>query len=322
MRRDILQPLGRAARLGVLALAAATLGAPETPRASEAMEIRKIETPDGRARRYHLHAPAKAAPGPLPLVIVLHGGGGDAPGAAEMTGFNALADREGFLVVYPEGTGNLGLLTWNAGSCCAYAMRERIDDVGFIAAMIERLIDEGAADPERVYATGMSNGAMMTHRLGRELSTKIAAIAPVVGAVFGGERPPAGPVSALIINGARDEAVPPNGGWSRRRGLARRRVADAPYAPAAAQLSYWASADRCGGAPLTEEKRGPGDGAYNRYAYTGCAGGAEVIAYLLLENGHAWPGGRKGSALGDAPVRDFDASAVIWRFFEDKRKAF
>lgn len=313
----------RARRAAGPILACALLGllaGGESPTQGAELEVHELRGPAGQTRRYHLHRPARAPRGPLPLVLVLHGGGGDGPSAARMTGFNQLSDREGFLVAYPDGTGRLGLLTWNAGPCCAHAMREGVDDVGFLGAVMDDLVASGAADPARLYVTGMSNGAMMAHRLGRELSPRIAAIAPVVGAVFGGEPAPARPVSALIINGLRDEVVPSEGGWSKRRGLARRRVASAPYAPAGAQLTYWADADRCQGRPAIDQTSGPGDSGFIRYAYARCAEGTEAVAYLLRENGHAWPGGRKGRARADAPARDFDASAVIWRFFKDKRK--
>jgi polyhydroxybutyrate depolymerase len=97
----------------------------------------------GRERAYLVHLPRPAAIGnsPLPLVIVLHGGGGNAASAAKMTGLSALADKENFIVVYPDGTGRLDdrLLTWNSGNCCGYALDNQVDDVGFIRALIEKL---------------------------------------------------------------------------------------------------------------------------------------------------------------------------------------
>lgn len=139
----------------------------------------------------------------LPLVLVLHGGGGNAAYAERMTGFTDKARKEGFIVVYPEGTGRQEgqLLTWNAGHCCGYAMANRVNDVAFIDALIEKLIEDYVVDPRRIYATGMSNGGMMTHRLGIELSNRFAAIAPVVATLFGDERRPEHPVSAIMFNG-------------------------------------------------------------------------------------------------------------------------
>ena len=88
-----------------------------------------------------------------------------------MTGFTPKASAEGFIVVYPDGTSRRApLLTWNAGHCCGYAMEQRVDDVAFISALIEDLAARFPIDRKRIYVTGMSNGAMMAHRLGSELS--------------------------------------------------------------------------------------------------------------------------------------------------------
>ena len=162
---------------------------------------------DGVTRSYVVRAPALPAGATrVPMVIVLHGGGGNAANAETMTGFTAKAAKEGFIVVYPNGSGRLQdkLLTWNAGHCCAYAMKEGVDDVKFIDALIDTMVRDYPVDAHRIYVTGMSNGGMMTHRLGRELSGRIAAIAPVVATVFGDEARPVGAVPALIINGMLD----------------------------------------------------------------------------------------------------------------------
>ena len=148
-------------------------------------------THGGRQRTFLVHDFGRG--GAAPMVVVLHGGGGNAENAVTMTGFDRVAAREGLIAVYPNGTAARRqgrLLTWNAGHCCASAMDAKVDDVGFIAAVIDILVSSGRADAARIYVTGMSNGGMLSHRLGRELSATIAAIAPVVGAVFGDEPPP------------------------------------------------------------------------------------------------------------------------------------
>ena len=131
-----------------------------------------------------------------------------------MTGFTRKVEPERILVVYPEGSGRFKTrpLTWNVGHCCGHALEKRVDDVGFISALIDKLSAQYPVDPARIYVTGMSDGAMMSHRIGNELSPRIAAIAPVVGALFGDEAPPTRAVSALMINGLLDKSVPPQGG--------------------------------------------------------------------------------------------------------------
>ena len=269
----------------------------------------------GRTRSYAVHD--FSAGQPAPVVIVLHGGGGNADNAIRMTQFDRVARRAGAIVVYPNGTAaraRANLLTWNAGHCCASAMQTAVDDVGFIGAIVDALVVSGEADAGRVYVTGMSNGAMMAHRLGRELSGKIAAIAPVVGAIFGDEPPPAGPVPAFIIVGATDDVVPPGGGPLQVRALLGvRRAADRDVAPAAAQAEYWARHNGCTAPARTE------DALSVSVVWTDCESGAPVVFHSVKNNGHAWPGGTPGRRGAAQPVRGFDATERIWSFFAEQR---
>ncbi len=251
----------------------------------------------------------------MPLVIVLHGGGGNAAYAERMTGFTEKARKEGFIVVYPEGTGLLQsmLLTWNAGHCCGYAMNQKVDDVGFIRALIDELVRAYPVDPSRIYATGMSNGGMMTHRLGIELSDRFAAIAPVVATVFGDEKKPAQPVSALMINGMLDRNVPHSGGPPGGRG--NRAWDGSPARPALEQAEFWASANGCNERQLEEDNDRR---TFWRYA---CPAGLAVKWVLVKDNGHAWPGGQRGSSRGDEPSSSLNATEVIWEFFKARSKS-
>ena len=135
---------------------------------------------DGRNRSYLVHLPPHVDPEvPLPVVISYHGGGGNAQNQKDYSGLDATADVRGFIAVYPNGTGRFSdrLLTWNAGICCGYARNEQVDDVGFTLAVIEDLKSIFSVDVTRVYATGLSNGAMMAYRLAEEAPESIAAIA-------------------------------------------------------------------------------------------------------------------------------------------------
>jgi polyhydroxybutyrate depolymerase len=246
----------------------------------------------------------------LPVVVVLHGGGGNAENAEKMTGFTALVERERVIVVYPEGTSKrarVKLLTWNAGHCCGFAMESRVDDVGFIAAMLDAVASAYPVDLDRIYVTGMSNGAMMTHRLGRELSPRIAAIAPVVGALFGDEPPAKSPVAALMINGLLDKSVPAQGGPTGGRSSSA--WDGTPTRPNLEQGTYWARANGCDITPRLSES---GTVITWRYA---CPAGRAVEVLQLRDNGHAWPGGERGSRLGDKPSTAIDATEVMWAFF-------
>lgn len=263
----------------------------------------------GRERTYVVRAPSTLPrETSVPLVIVVHGGGGNARNAETMTGFTAKAEAERFIVVYPEGTSRRApLLTWNAGHCCGYALEQRVDDVAFIRALIEELAAKYRIDRKRVYVTGMSNGAMMAHRLGIELSDKIAAIAPVVGTVFGDEARPRARVSAIMINGMLDEFVPYHGGPP--GGRFRDAWDGTPTRPAVDQARFWADANGCS-ATLRSEDRG----AYTIGRHQ-CPASVAVEIYSVKDNGHAWPGGRSGTRRGDTPSTALNATDVIWDFF-------
>ncbi|MCC6242944.1 MAG: polyhydroxybutyrate depolymerase [Gemmatimonadaceae bacterium] len=318
MRRTYAFLLGAAVLPFLLAAAGTPLprrglssGAPKIE-AAQASGVRTMRF-GGRTRSYVVRAPRGAAGSatPLPLVIVMHGGGGNAANAEQMTGFTALVERERVIVVYPEGTSRrerIRLYTWNAGHCCGSAMEQQVDDVGFVNAMLDSLAHDYPLDATRIYATGMSNGAMMSHRLGRELSHRIVAIAPVVGAVFGDEHIPPNAVSAIMINGVRDKAVPMEGGQTNGRfGNA---WDGTPTQPNIAQGTFWAKANGCATTPTREER---GADITTRWS---CPSGRRVELHQLTDNGHAWPGGQRGSRLGDAPTTAMQATEDIWAFFK------
>ena len=299
----------------VHAIVTATAGAAE-PGGDPAAQHRTL-LHGGLPRSYVVHVPRAAMErgARLPLVLVLHGGGHHAARAEEVSGFSNKADQEGFIVVYPEGTGRFRdkFLTWNAGHCCGYAMEKRVEDVGFIDALLDALIRDYPIDTARVYVTGMSNGGLMTHRLGIALGGRIADIAPVVAALFGDEPPPAQPVAALMVNGMLDRSVPPQGGHS--AGRSAHAWDGTPAKPAGDQAAFWAKVNGCAAAP---EERDQGAAIHWRYS---CPRGQEVELYLVKDNGHAWPGGQRTSARGHKPTTGFQATDVIWAFFAAHAKS-
>lgn len=149
----------------------------------------------------------------------------------------------------------------------------------------------------------------MSHRLGIEIPDRIAAIGLVVGALFGDEPAPASAVAAIVINGARDESVPPAGGPP--EGPFQRSWDGTPVEPAARQAEFWARANGCEAEPGVEEGE-----AVTRWRYDSPVG-APVERYLVKDQGHAWPGGERGSRLGDEPSRSIDAADLIWEFFRE-----
>lgn len=305
---------------------AACFSAPESPAAATSARLRvqastvgqdRLETLSmfGVERYFWLHLPRKLHHGgKLPLVIVLHGGGGNGEEVARMTNFSDLADREGLIVVYPEGSGRLRhrFLTWNSGSCCGWALDHKVDDVSFLRHLISNLKQRLPVDDRRVYLTGFSNGGMMTYRAACELSSQIAAIAPVAGALDVKSCEPTSPVSVVIFHGTNDEHVLYGGGApvklvDRRHPRIDRSVA---YA-----FRFWAARDGCGRTLTTSS-----GGSILEEVREGCTDGTAVVLYAIRGQGHAWPGGTRGAPWADPPSREIDATETIWSFFAQHPK--
>jgi len=265
---------------------------------------------DGAERDYLIYGPrSTSAAGTVPLVIVLHGAGTTGEIIATITRFGALARTEGFYAVFPDGTGPLFANTWNARHCCGWAMTEEVDDVGFIAALIDQLTAEHPIDPNRVYVAGFSNGAMLAHLVGIELSDRVAAIAPVAGVLFGDEPIPSNPVPALIINNADDRVIPPFGREPGVDGPLWEIWDGTPLQPSDYQARFWAEANGC-----ELRSRLTFASAFRGESYA-CPEGASVEYHLINDNRHLWPGG--SLTIGGVDPAIYDATAVIWSFFSD-----
>ena len=258
-------------------------------------------------RTYQIFVPARN--GRLPLVIALHGGGGNGAQLAKSAGLIDEAAKEGFVLALPEGSSRFGKLeTWNAGGCCAYAMREKIDDIGFIRALIDELERTQPVDAKRIYVVGMSNGGMMAERVAIELGDRIAGAAVFVGALFDNEPRLVAAVPMLIVNAEKDEQVPIAGGTS-TTGIVRRSQG-MPYRPSRYAATFWATANRCTTNPTKAETAD-----YVRERWTGCASGADVDFYIVKGAEHGWPGrglGRPGVTRNTGKI---DGTALMWEFF-------
>ena len=233
----------------------------------------------GLQRTYLVHAPAGGAP--VGLVLNLHGAGQTGGVQAALTGYNAVADQYGFVVAYPDGID----LSWADGRGASVPDRQGIDDVGFLAALIDRLSGEYGIPAGRVFVTGMSAGAFMANRLACDRADLISAIAPVSGTLGTGVPcAPSRAVSVLQIHGTADPVVPYSGGGMIGRGGASEIVS----APALTGL--WAAQDRCASPPTPTPAEVP------RLVAAGCAGGAEVVLVSINGGGHIWPADQAISA--------------------------
>jgi polyhydroxybutyrate depolymerase len=259
-------------------------------------------------RHVRTYLPARRERRPA-LVLNLQGAGGNGAFQEAITGFDAQADRLGWIVAYPDAaTGG-----WHTFGCCQ--SNSLVDDVGFMAMLIDRLESTDAIDPARVYVTGASRGGMMAYRLACELSSRVAAVAPVAGNMAdpGGSAAavpcaPSRPVSVLDIHGSADPEVPIDGGRSRVN------VEDVSYAPLRDVIAIWRGIDQCAAAPSATAV-----GGYQLTAWS-CRGGSSVQSLVVAGAGHTYPGALFANPPMSAAA-GIDASRLIADFFAAQCRA-
>lgn len=285
----------------------------------------------GTERTALVHLPAEAPNGELlPLVIAFHGSAWNGSVMEEITGLSSLSDEFGFIVAYPNGSGPAGALSWNTGACCSFALDRGVDDFAFADALLDALIVGYPVDPERIYATGFSNGGMLVHRLAVERPDRFSAVAVVAGALFPSQSAPGAPVPILIMHGTEDSIVPYDGGVGVLAGVSGKTEPSLSVSEAA---TLWKEANECSGETTVERERNA------RIESLGeCASGAEVLLVTLLGGSHNWPTVQRTSTdypvdetaemlllfsdpAGDEILWDLfesgiDASKTIWEFFD------
>ena len=263
----------------------------------------KVKGVDRRA--VIVNAPADGAK--RPAVIVLHGGMGSADRMRQSSGFDALAKSKGFIVAYGEGTHFGGdRHGWNTGHLLRRQVKDA-DDIAYLDALIDTLIRDHGADPARVAMTGGSNGGMMTLTYAVARPKRLAAIAPVVATMFTFDRVPEAPLPILLINGARDDEVPLEGGMS-RNALVRNAQAT-PFKPLSEVVDFWVKANRSNPKGTLAKV-----GTVTTTTHEATEGGAETVFVLDEAGGHGWPGtpARRGD---NKPIAAFDGAAKVWEFF-------
>jgi polyhydroxybutyrate depolymerase len=266
----------------------------------------------GLNRTYVVHAPkGHALTTPRPVVLALHGATMNGPMMASFSGLNGKADEAGFLAVYPNGTGTRSSFFWNGGNCCGSAMQNKVDDVAFIDALLDDLIGAYPVDVRRVYATGMSNGAIMVYRLASELSERIAAIAPVSGSVGTEIGQPKRPLSILHFHGTMDEFIPFTGG----RGA--RSITGTDFHSVEDSIRGWVKANGCDETPTIDVLAKGGDGMkVTRRSYGAGRGGAQVALVVVEGGGHTWPGMRSTAKVLGRSSLNVSANDLMWDFFQ------
>jgi polyhydroxybutyrate depolymerase len=275
-------------------------------------------------RHYNVHVP----PGydgktSEPVVIMLHGGGGTGKAAVAETGWGAKADEAGFLAVFPDAMPpdptkpsrfSTNPQLWNDGSDRFYPGQNAPDDVGFLNAMLDDLLARFAVDERRIFVTGFSNGASMSFRIGAELSKRIAAIAPVAGALWLEPITLERPVPMIYITGTADPLNLIEGGVPKLATGGRDKVRAKPKPPVRDSILKWSKALDC---PVTPRDTSEANGVRTEIYGPG-RDGAEVV-YITVEGlGHAWAGGK--SLLPEFMVGKrsdkIKATDAIWEFFQ------
>lgn len=272
-------------------------------------------------RNYRVYVPTVPAPNDgFPVLLAFHGGGGNARQFQETSGIAEVGEREGFLAVFPDGTGLIGLHTWNAGACCGRAMHLDRDDVGFVAALLEDLARRVVVDRSRIYATGHSNGAMMSYRLAAELGDRIAAIVPVGGAMNLTNFQPVRPVPVLHIHSVDDPRARYDGGEGPPFPGTNQTVIHRPVTEA---LALWRGVNGCPAAPTLVRRLEGGSGRPNaghtadHLRWAPCTSGAPVEHWRLTMAGHGWPGQTHGvlpaTIIGPGTTL-LHAAEEVWAF--------
>ncbi len=245
---------------------------------------------EGNERSYRLHIPiGYQISRPVPLVLNYHGSGRMAIEQESYSGLIEYADREGFILVSPQAAGYER--EWDiVGIYGDYG----IDDVGFTAAMLDRLEGDLCIDLSRVFATGMSNGAEMASEAACKLPARFAAVAPVSGVIY--DECEAGAVPVISFHGTDDWNVPFD------------------YVPG--DMASWAAHNGCTGG-LVEEAW---TASIDRQSYDGCAG-SDVILFVIRGGGHQWPGASDESGGVGHMTQEISATALIWDFFRSHPKS-
>ena len=278
------------ARTDSAASGPAPLSASSAPAALPPTRIVTLHTADGE-RTAIVHHPASAKAGAA-MVVVLHPAATSASTMEANFGWDALADREGLVVVYPDGLLDSFQDTWNAGRCCPPASELRTDDVGFLITLSTALKTIDSTGP-RVYAVGFSNGAMLAYAWACARPGSLAGLGVVAGSLTT-NCPHPEPVSVVAVHGTADKSVPVNGGPA---------PDGATFPGVAASLTPFQASDGC---PATPTVTSTSVAVVSSWA---CAGGRRVVRDLVTGLDHAWPGAGAAAGTGIGPL---DATGFLW----------
>ncbi|HEX3541288.1 MAG TPA: PHB depolymerase family esterase [Acidimicrobiales bacterium] len=301
-QRRRLRPLA-AITVVVLAAGCSTGGSTLTQSPAGPSVVHRQLSFAGQTRNYRVYVPTTLDPRrPAPLVLVMGGVGDTADSMTNATGFDHEAETGNFVVAYAEGINQ----NWAAGFCCSGTRSNTVDDVGYLNHLLDRLEADHKIDAARVYAVGVSAGAMMAYRLGCQDADRIAGVGSVAGAMLLDACQPARPVSVIEIHGTADPLVPYNGGAVSPPG-----VATQPVPATTGLVQHWAGLDTCPD-PATTQTQPP----VTTTTWSGCALGTGVRLVTIDGGGHTWYATGFGAVNGS-----IDATHAIWSFLGSLRRA-
>lgn len=278
---------------------------------------------DSIDRRYGIYIPTNYSKNNLyPIVFLFHGGGGNALQFESTINYTNLAEKEKIILIYPQGSGYLSkekLLTYNANFCCGSSLQRDINETKFILKIIEEINSTYSINSKKIYATGFSNGAIMSHQIGIELSNIFTAIAPVSSQIGGQatsnsnfwtpKKNPTNKISVLIINGLEDENVPYFGG----KPITKTHVYQ--WNSTNDSMNYWTNANNC--------KNTSSIININNLATktTFCNNQTYSVELITIKDGtHSWPGGKESREGAAIPSQAISATNVTWEFFKKHSK--
>ncbi len=275
----------------------------------------------GRTREFNIRIPPNYdGASPLPLLFVFHGGNGEGAMIQNSLGFDALTDRDGAIAVYPDGIEK----NWADGRGTTDASLAGVDDIGFVADLIDHMSTHLNIDDEKVWVTGVSNGGFFTQHLACELSDRIDAIAPVISALPSAARDTCRPGDALpmlAIQGTEDAFITFEGGDASHDRLG---IGDGGAIESAdTTRAFWAERYGCTPEPevtALEPVDAQDSTRATLYAYRGCQDGARIDYYIVTGMGHTWPPNEGATPrVAGQTSKQLDATELIWAFFNEEQ---
>ncbi|MBM9575958.1 prolyl oligopeptidase family serine peptidase [Leptospira sp. 201903070] len=285
------------------------------PVSEDGSKLEKL-TIDGIERTYWIHLPEKKlSPGDkLPLVLGLHGRLGSGKNIMDDSKLNLVSDREGFIVVYPDGIDR----SWADGRGATPADKQKIDDVRFLEKLIDHISEIYPIAKEKIFIFGHSNGGFMTQRMLIEKTKRFRAgvsVSSQISEFILRNFEPSANVSVAFINGTKDGIVPYYGGYVRDGG---------EILSVEDSVDRWLQWNSCFKEPEIKKKDEKEDGtSVEIYSYNPCKGKTSVRLYKIVDGGHNWPGVNRRVPfikMGN-PTYELDPAEEIWSFFKTELKS-